>query len=61
MTKAEMLILHDTLEAIIKNSDICQSCAFCTCDNVCFFASQCLTNNFSFYKGEPICITEKKT
>jgi hypothetical protein len=59
MDRETMYILHDFMNEIIKNSNVCQNCAFCSCDNLCFFAKECLTNDFSLYKGCSITIKEK--
>lgn len=34
--------LHDFLHKSVKTCDKCQNCNFCHCDNICFFASECI-------------------
>ena len=48
LTKEEKKLLSQFMEEIIKNNDTCQSCGLCY-GNCCYFASECLTNNFCHF------------
>ena len=52
MTKNELDILNDFMKLIIHNSERCQNCMMCHIDDTCFFGYVCITDNFSFYKGD---------
>ena len=50
MTIGEKYILDDFMVEIIKNSDNCQNCLLCHCNNTCFFAYDCIQHNFKNFK-----------
>ena len=43
-------VLNEYLEEVFKNSDKCKYCVFNHNEEFCFFAYECVKENFSFYK-----------
>ena len=41
--------LNDYLKVVIENNYKCQHCIICN-ENICFFASECVANDFTYYK-----------
>ena len=50
MNREKNEILNDLAQLCVANFLKCQVCTFCHNDNTCFFAVDCLTNNFSHFK-----------
>ncbi len=49
---AEEKILNDYLIEVIKHSYRCQHCERCHENELCFFAYDCIKNDFYYYKEE---------
>ncbi len=43
-------VLNEYLGEVIFNCDKCQNCSFYHDDNICFFAYECVKNNFNYFK-----------
>ena len=51
MTEQEAKILNDYLAECIKNSHHCAHCIY-NYNNICFFAGECIKNDYKFYTEE---------
>ena len=52
MIKTEYQILNDYLYEVVKNSHRCQHCKFYHDGEYCFFAYNCIKNDFNYYAEE---------
>lgn len=41
--------LNNLLQEVVKNNKKCQQCIYCHENGVCFFAYECIKNNFEYY------------
>lgn len=53
MTREEMNILDDFIQTFIVHSEKCQNCQFCHSSEMCFFAYECLLNDFKNFIKKP--------